>query len=417
MRLGILHDRSFRLVLAAGTISNLGSMLLVVAVPFQVFQLTGSTLATGLTLAVEALPAMLIGPCAGVLVDRWSRRTTMVVADVCSAAGVALMLLGTAPDRIGFIYLGLLAENVAVVFFRPAARAIIPTVVGTGTDLAAANSLSAFAGGVVRLVGPPLGTLALSVGGLGLVVGFDVASYLASAAMIATGILAPAARPVRGRSGVRQIPAELRDGMRHLAGTPLLRGLLITSWVYWTANAALTALLVPFVVKRLGSPGQDLGYLVAGLGIGYLLGSAVSRPLITRYPTRPILVAGYAAVGACFLALFNAPTLVAATAATALAGIPGAVVMAATQHRLQAATPEAILGRVGAAFYASDATAAVTGGLLAPVLTAAAGLPGGLDILSATVLATAAAAVILLPASRPGSGGGTASPGSAAWPG
>jgi MFS family permease len=398
MKVGVLHNRNFRLLWTGGTISALGSGLLVVATPVQVFHLTGSILATGLTLAIGALPAMLVGPWAGVLVDQWSRKTTMIIADVASTAGVAVMLLGTTAHRVGFIYLGLLIENLAVVFGRPAASAILPAVIGTGAELASANSLSAFAGGALRLVSPPLGTVLLSVGGWGIVVGVDIVSYLAAAVLAAAITLTRATGPPTDAFGLREIPRQLHDGLRYLADARMLRGLLVTSWVYWTANAALTALLVPFVVRHLGSPGADIGYLFSGLGVGYLIGSAAGRPLITRRSTRPVLATAYGAVGVGFLALFNAPTLAIATVAAALSGIPGAIVLVLTQHRLQAATPDAILGRVSAVFYASDATAAVAGALVGPALAAATSLGAGLNILSAAVLATALVAAVLLPA-------------------
>jgi MFS family permease len=349
MGIGILRNRDFRLLWAGSTISGLGSWLLVVAAPVQAFRLTGSALAISLTLVLEAAPALLVGPWAGVLADRYSRKAIMIGGDLLSSAGVALILMGTTPARIWLIYAGLLAENLAVAFFRPAARALIPATVGTGADLAAANSLSAFTGGAVRLIAPPLGAFLLSVIGFEAVVGIDAASYVLSAALTAliTGSVTRAAPPAADDAlrGMRLAAGQLRDGARYLAGTPLLRGLLISSWAYWTVNAAATVLLVPFVVRRLGGQGQDIGYLIAGLGVGYLIGSAASRPVITRYPARSILVTAYAAVGACFLALFNAPTLPAAVAAAALTGIPGAVATVATQRGIQASAPDAVLGR------------------------------------------------------------------------
>src|SRR5450755_788553 len=138
MGIGILRNRDFRLLWAGSTISGLGSWLLVVAAPVQAYRLTGSSLAVSLTLVIEAAPALLVGPWAGVLADRYSHRATMVAADVLSAAGVSLILFGTTPARIWTIYAGLLTENLAVAFFRPAARAILPATVGTGADLAAA---------------------------------------------------------------------------------------------------------------------------------------------------------------------------------------------------------------------------------------------------------------------------------------
>jgi MFS family permease len=422
MSLGVLRDRNFRLLWAGSTISGLGSWLLVVAAPVQAYRLTGSTMAISLTLVLETVPVLLVGPWAGVLADRYSRRATMVAADLLSAAGVALILMGTTPARISFIYAGLLAENTAAAFFQPAARALIPAVVGPGPGLAAANSLSAFTGGAARLIVPPLGALLLAAVGFEGVVGIDVASYLASAAMSAALAGAVASASAAGRHaagphaagphgggpdsggpdrggffGLGRATGQLLDGMRYLGRTPLLRGLIMTSWAYWTVNAAGSVLLVPFVVRRLGGQGPDIGYLIAGLGAGYLIGAAASRPVISRYRTRPVLVTAYAAVGVCLAALFNAPTLTAAVIAAALAGIPGAVALVVTQCSVQAAAPDAVLGRVCAAFGASDAAAAIAGALLAPALTAAAGLPATLEILGPALVAVAAAAMILLP--------------------
>ncbi|GLI02904.1 MFS transporter [Phytohabitans aurantiacus] len=73
-----LRLRDFRLLWLARLVSLLGSWLLIVAVPAYVFALTGSLVATGLTLAAEFLPSVLLGPIAGVLADRWDRRSAML---------------------------------------------------------------------------------------------------------------------------------------------------------------------------------------------------------------------------------------------------------------------------------------------------------------------------------------------------
>ncbi len=420
VRTRVLRDRDIALLCAGTTISGLGSGLLVVAVPAQVYLLTGSTLATALALAVEAAPAILVGPWAGVLADRWSLRATMVVADLAAAAGVLPLLLATSPDRLAAVYIGLLAENVAVAFQRPAARALLPALTGTGDRLAGANSVLAFTGGVVRLAGPPLGTLLLSTGGMALTVGVDAATYLASAVLTAavraparpdvthtsarTGLhhaeSHPPAQRGEGTTGRRGLGRELRDGWRTLMRIPVLRRLLAATWAFWTLNAALTALLVPFVVNRLRVPGADVGYLVSGLGVGYLAGSAFAGRLVRRWPPGTVLAASYAACGCCFLLMFHAPTLPAAVAATAAVGVPGAVALVATQYRLQATTPPEVRARVGAAFYASDAVAAIAGALLAPVVTATTGLSPALDVFSAAVIAVGAALAVA-PARQP----------------
>lgn len=390
MRLLVMRNANFRRLWTAATIDSFGSWLLAMAVPLQAYLLTGSAMSTGLALAIEALPVVLIGPWAGVAIDRWHRKKVLIAANVASAAGVSLMLLASTPDRIAFIYLGLLMESVAVCFLHPALKAVTPSVVGNERDLASANALSAFTNSAFRMLGPLSGTFLVANGWFQAVVLIDVTSYVAAAAIIMTVTIAPAAKPT-------QVANQLREGWHHLVHTPLLRGLLTTSWIFWTANAGLTVLLIPFVATRLHSSGQALGYLIAGLGLGYLGGSAMSKTLISRYGTRLILVAAYTSVGLCFLVMFTTTSLPIAVIAATVCGVPGAVAQVVTGHRLQTSTPDALLGRVSAAFYTSDSVAAVAGALIAPVAVTLVGLQAALLAFSSAVLVAAVAAVIVLP--------------------
>ncbi|MBL7259573.1 MFS transporter [Paractinoplanes lichenicola] len=357
----------FRRLWMATTIDSLGSWLLVMAVPVQVYRLTGSAMSTGLALAVQAAPAVLIGPWAGVVIDRWPRRTILVGANLAAAGAVCLML----PGHVGFVFAGLLGESVAVCFLRPALRAVLPAVT---SDLASANALTAFSDSVLRMIGPVIGTFLTARGWFELVVIVDAMSYVVAAVIIAGLALTP--------SALSATPV----GVRQVLASPLLRGMLATSWVYWTGNAALTALLVPFTVTRLHGSGAALGYLIAGLGVGYVAGSAISGRILRRCGTRVILTVAYSAVGLCFLVMVNATTIGVAVVAATLAGVPGVIATVAITYRLQADTPDAVLGRVAATFYASDAVAAVGGALAAALVVSMTTLGVALNAFSVMVL-------------------------------
>ena len=111
--------------------------------------------------------------------------------------------------------------------------------------------------------------------------------------------------------------------------------LLIATFVFWTGNGSLTALLVPFAVTRLHSAGDAVGYLIAGLGVGYLCGAAISKTVILRYAARTVLTVSYAVVGLCFLVAFTATTLPVALVAITVSGVPGAISQVAVRQTLQ----------------------------------------------------------------------------------
>jgi MFS family permease len=380
-----LRNSGFRLLWTSSTVSGLGSWLLVVALPFYVFQLTGSPAATGLTLALEALPALLIGPWIGALLDRWNLTRAMWLADLTSAGAVALILMADSAADVWLIYVAVLAENVATTVFRPAARALTPAVLGTGPELVAANALTALTGSVLRLAVPPLGALLLAGPGITAVLLVDISSYLASAVLIAT-VGQRVAAPKTPGGERNDTLSGLRAGLTHVTRTPSLRGPLAANGVFLTANAALTALLVPFVTGHLKAPGYAVGYLISGLGVGFVVGSAISRRVITRFSTRHVLGTTQLANGAAYFALFNAPNLPIAIAAAALIGLPGSILLISVETHVQRTAPPTMLGRVSALFFAVDSLAAVVGALCAPALVAALGLTPALNTISALAL-------------------------------
>jgi Na+/melibiose symporter-like transporter len=385
----IWRNRDFRLVWVSGTVSGLGSWLLVVAIPFHVFQLTGSAAATGLTLALEALPALLLGPWAGVLLDRWDLSRAMWVADLVSAAAVGLILLADRPERLWMIYLAVLVENSATTVFRPASRALLPSVVGTGPELATANALRAFAGSVTRLGAPPLGALLLAGPGITFVLVVDIASYLLSAATIAAIRTRPERAPHQ--------PLRPLAGLQYAVRSKPLRGLLAGNGVFLTANAGLTALLVPLIVERLDAPGYTVGYVFSGLGAGHLLGAAISVKALSWLGIRDLIAATQLATGAAFFALVNAPSVPWAIAAAALIGLPGSVLLITTETTVQRVTTPSMLAQVGALFFAVDALAAVVGALAAPALTLVADLPVTLNVLAAVAVLAAPLTLYAVP--------------------
>src|SRR3954466_13970499 len=114
-----------RLLLGAGLVSMTGDWLLGVGLAYSVYALTGSTLASAAALLSSFVPQALVGSVAGVFVDRWDRKRTMVLTNLLLAAGLLPLLLGLCADRFLVVYGVLAAQSCVLVFFAPAEQTFL----------------------------------------------------------------------------------------------------------------------------------------------------------------------------------------------------------------------------------------------------------------------------------------------------
>lgn len=391
-----LRVRDFRLLWTAGLVSSVGSWLLVLAVPAHVFLVTRSLAASGLTMAAEYLPWLLLGPVAGVFADRWDRRRLMIAADVFRAGAVALMLLGTSAPGRWLLYAALAAESGGTVVFAPALQARIPETVGTGKALNSANALNAASNGVVRLIGGPLGGALLAAYGFRALIAADVLSYLVSAGTLAMTARRPGHRAIR-RTAVRDVGSDLIGGLRALRAHPAARALIAVTIMFLAANAALSAVLIPFGVAALGGVRQT-GFVLAALGAGFLAGAPLVRPLLDRLPPGYLLGATLAATAVAFSLLFRAPSLAAALPAAAAVGMGGSMSLVIPATTLQRVVPGELLGRVTSVFLTGEAAVTLLGAVAGPALAHVVTVPGVAAVSSAVTLGAAALACLLVPA-------------------
>jgi MFS family permease len=396
-----LRIPDFRLLWAGSLISSLGSWLLVLAIPAHILMATGSLRDTGLTLAAEYLPLLLLGPVAGVVADRCDRRRLMITANVSCAGAVAVMLAGTGPGRYWVLYAALVAENSGAVLYRPALQAHTPAIVGTGPLLSGASALNSVSNGTVRLIGGPLGAILLTVCGVRWLICADVLSYLVSA--VAMFLTSPAGgQPPRRKTSISGVARELSHGTRVLRAQPLARALLPVTVIFLTANASLSAVFIPLGIQRLGGS-EHTGYLLASLGAGFLIGAPVIRPLLDRAQPRTLLAASLTATAAGYLLLFTAASLTTALPAAAAVGLSGSMSLVIPQTTMQRVIPGPVLGRVSAVFLTSEAAATLTGAVAGPFLAQAAHLIAVAAAASMGTLSAAALAYLIVPpAASPG---------------
>lgn len=391
-----LRVRDFRLLWGAMTISDLGSWLLVLAVPAHIFLVTGSFAATGLTLAAEYLPLLVLGPVAGVLADRWNRRWLLIWANLGCAAVVAAMLAGLGPGRYWIFYVALAAESSGTALAAPAFQARVPAMVGTGPLLTSANSLGTLSNGVVRLIGGPIGGILFAVLGIRVLIVADVLSYVVAAIAIMLTAPETGREPAGTRSRVRHMVSDLREGLSILVWESSARALLPVTVIFLAANASLTSIVVAFGIRQLGGS-RSTGLLFAALGLGFLAGAPIVRIMLDRMPARYSLFLVLAATAVSYVLLFHSSSLDTALPAAVCVGMFGSMALVIPQTTVQKVIPNEALGRITAVFLTGEAAATLAGALAGPLLAQAIQIRGLAAVASATTAAGALLAVIMVP--------------------
>ena len=305
--------------------------MLRIALPIQVYALTGSTLATGGVVAANVGASFLVGAVAGVYVDRWDRRRTLVAGNLALAVVVAPLALVTTADRVWIVYVVAFCQAVAVQFVSPAEAALLPRLVPQNL-LPAANGLNALNNNLARLVGPVLGGFAAALG-IGAVVGLDLVSFLLAAALIAA--IGGAHRADRVEE--RHVIAELLDGLRLVRGTVVVAILVGLLFVTSIGEGVMGALFAPFVVDALEGGAKELGWTMTAQAVGGIAGGLFAGRWIARFGALRVVPVTLVLFGLIDLVIFNYPrwstAIVPVLVLFVVVGVPGAVRIRRPAHR------------------------------------------------------------------------------------
>jgi len=342
-----LHrNREYVALWLGQTVSNLGISISSFAYPLVVLAATGSAAKAGLVASVLTATTFLLRVPAGALVDRWNRKTILVVCDLGRALSAGSFALVLALGHFVFAQVLVVAflEGAFGVLFGPAESAAVRRVVAPDQvrDAVAKNQSRMQIGGVV---GPPLGGLLLSAGrALPFVV--DAASYLVSLAgvlVVRSPLQEPPAEPVR-----RRVFADVFDGLRWLWRRPFFRIVLV--WMTLEAVALSSMGLVILVLARnRGASSAELGGMFALTGAGGVAGAFAAPMLVRRFSPRVLVLAfAWTAAAATFaLQAANSPYAIGALGAAVFFLSPSlaAFLFGAIAERC----PDDLLGRANSA--------------------------------------------------------------------
>jgi MFS family permease len=262
-------SRDFRLVFSAGVISNIGSMMTYVAMPFQIKELTNSYLWVGAVGFVETVPLIIFGLYGGVLADAFDRKKMILISEF----GAMLVSIGLLLNVISGFNSPVLILILAMIFaatdgiFRPAVDAMIPQVVPY-QKLPSAGALNSLRHQTSSIAGPMIGGIILASGGIAVAYSLDVLSFVVSLFLL---IRINSAKPIHGAE--KPSLHRIKEGIKYALSRKDLLGtyLVDLSAMFFAFPYAL----FPFVADELGGA-WTLGFLYAAIPAGALIATLTS---------------------------------------------------------------------------------------------------------------------------------------------
>lgn len=386
----VLRNRNFCLLWSGGLISMIGTWMLLAALPFYVYEVTGSALATSGLLMAYLAPGVLFGSVAGVFVDRWDRKRVLVIGNLIQAVIIPLLLLVDAYGWIWLIYVVAFAESTVSFFLSPAENALLPTLVDE-EYLVSANSLNAMNDNVARIIGAALGGVLLGLIGFANVVIFDSLSY-AIAAILIFFVVAPKAKAAIEEAAPKvsrwlQVWHEWISGLRLVAEDTILRNLFIVLGIALFGDAILSALLAVFAQDVAGMSATEYGWILTARGIGGIVGAVVIAQIGPKLSNSLMIAGGLAVSGLAILAMVTMPTLAVVVGLMVLGGPAFMGWMISAQTVLQQSTDESFRGRIFGAYGTTSTVLMFVGAGLAGFMA---------DTVGTSMLMAAAAMIYVL---------------------
>jgi MFS family permease len=348
------HNRNYRYTWFGQVVSEMGDYFNNIAVFALVMEKSGSGLVVSGVMLSRAIPAVLAGPVAGVLLDRLDRKWVMIASDLVRAAVALAFVFTIHQPRPWLLYLLSAALMFASPFFTSGRAAILPAI-ATTDELHAANSLTQTTQWATLTVGTMLGGVGAARFGYQWAFILNSLSFVFSAACIWRLAPAPAAAGFRAPRASRPGGApvdpwrEYRQGLAYLRSVPLMMGIGMIS-VGWALGGGAAQILFALFGERVFHRGAEgIGSLSGFAGLGLLAGGAIGhfagrRASFAGY--KRVVTVSYIVHGLAYMAFSQTESYVLALITMMVSRVGMAVTTVLNSEQLLRHTPDQFRGRV-----------------------------------------------------------------------
>jgi len=332
---------NYRRYAGGQAISVIGTWMQSVAQSWLVLELTGSGTALGLTVALQTLPVLLLGPYAGVIADRADKRKLMM--SLQAMMGVLALVLGvlTLTHAVTLWQVNVLALLLGLnnAFENPARQSFVLEMVGS-KDLRNAVSLNSTMVNAGRAIGPAFAGVVIAVGGIGICFVLNAVSFVA----VVSSLWRLDASALMPSPPARRAKRQLREGVAYVRRTPTLLVPLLMMAVIGCLSYEFQVTLPVLVQHTFHGGSQAYGFVTAAMGVGAVVGGLWTAAR-GRTGLRAVVIAA-TGFGLTIALAALAPTLWLAIVAMVLVGFASVGVMSIGNSTLQLNADPSMRGRV-----------------------------------------------------------------------
>ena len=343
----VLRNGRFVRLWTGQLVSTIGDALTSLAAGIIVYQRTGSALSVGLMLMAPAVPTLIFGLVAGIVVDRFNRKAIMITADLLRAGLVATIPFMVSLNIIWLYVIVMLSASVTQ-FFSPANESVLPEI-ASEEELGAANAIMAIAQFGSTAVGFAAAGFLASSHNINLVFFVDAATFLFSATMITLVRIDP--MEAREHQTVGEVIRDLGFGTRFIWKTPILRSANLVKVPVLVAFGMENVLLLPFAIRALHANTSQYGIQEGLTSVGFVIGSLVMARVADRLREGQWLVLSYLGMGLLAFLYSLQSAVGVAIGLIAVSGFLNAPSFVAGRLINQRNTPREMRGRVFSTSY------------------------------------------------------------------
>jgi len=396
-----LAYRNYRLFFAGQVVSLVGTWITTTANNWLVYRLTGSALLLGTVAFASQVPAFLLGPFAGIVVDRIDRHKLLVITQtismVQSFALAALVFSGHV--TIGWLIALGVVQGLVNAFDMPARQSFLLTMIDNKEDLGNAIALNSSMVNLARLVGPSVAGIIIAAVGEGWCFAIDGISYCAViVALLRMRIARSPARP----AGDRHAVADFLEGLRYAIGFHAIRSVILLLAVVSLVGVPYSVLMPVFAATVFQGGPHTLGLLMTSSGCGALLGALWLAGRRSVVGLGRVIPTAAAVFGLGLIGFSLASTLWFAIPCLVVAGFGFMVQMASSNTIVQTIVDDEKRGRVMSFYMMAFLGTAPFGSVIAGWMSSRIGAAHTLQIGGVCCLAAAAVFARALPAIRAG---------------